>query len=257
MTVDPVPRYPSLEDAEALLRLYYALVMDGCSAPAGGPASLEQRFQQALEQAVTGCGGTPAAAAGLARALAALRADVAADVDAALRNDPAARSRAEVEACYPGVHAVAAYRLAHRALHAGVPVLPRLLDEAAHRSTGVDINPGARIGRAFFIDHGTGTVIGETSDIGDRVTLYHGVTLGAISFSHDDDGRVIRVEKRHPTLEDDVTVYCNATILGGETVVGRGCIVGAKVLLTHSVPPDSVIMGSPPRLHQIRRTPQA
>ncbi|TAH34524.1 MAG: serine acetyltransferase [Planctomycetota bacterium] len=256
---------PSLEEARRLLACFCSLVMDGYApAPSLGlPAAAGARadgLAAELEDLARRCGFAGDAAAA-ARAVAAsvpgLRERIALDVDAVLRNDPAARSREEVEACYPGIHAVAAYRLAHRILRAGVPVLPRMLGELAHGATGIDINPGARIGHSFFIDHGTGVVIGETSDVGDRVILYHGVTLGALSFHHDASGQVIRVEKRHPTVEDDVVIYSNASILGGDTVVGRGCIIGANVRVTSSVPPDTVVMQQTPRLHQLRRSPKA
>ncbi|MGV2339025.1 MAG UNVERIFIED_CONTAM: hypothetical protein LVR18_35095 [Planctomycetaceae bacterium] len=143
------------------------------------------------------------------------------DVESAFQNDPAAKTRDEIILCYPGIEAVCIYRLAHELLDLGVPYLPRLMTEWAHRRTGIDIHPAARIGGSFFIDHGTGVVIGETCEIGTGVTLYQGVTLGAWSFPRDEDGNLIRGAKRHPTLEDRVTIYSNATILGGTTVIGR------------------------------------
>ncbi len=156
---------------------------------------------------------------------------------AAFDGDPAATGFDEIILAYPGVKAVFTYRLAH-ALHGlGVPLIPRVMTEFAHLETGVDIHPGARIGRSFFIDHGTGTVIGETTDIGNNVKLYQGVTLGALSFPKNERGELIRGTKRHPTVEDDVVIYAGATILGGETVVGRGCVIGGSVWLTSSVPP--------------------
>ncbi len=162
---------------------------------------------------------------------------VADDVRAAFDGDPAATGFDEIILAYPGVKAVFTYRLAH-ALHGlGVPLIPRVMTEFAHLETGVDIHPGARIGRSFFIDHGTGTVIGETTDIGNNVKLYQGVTLGALSFPKNERGELIRGTKRHPTVEDDVVIYAGATILGGETVVGRGCVIGGSVWLTSSVPP--------------------
>src|SRR5262249_11843112 len=139
-------------------------------------------------------------------------------------------------------------RIAHQLLLLGVPLVPRIMTEYAHSKTGIDIHPGARIGNGFFIDHGTGVVIGETCDIGNNVKLYQGVTLGALSFHRDAAGNIIRGMKRHPTLEDEVVVYANATILGGETVVGRGAVVGSSVWLTHSVEPYTVVSMEKPSL---------
>lgn len=162
---------------------------------------------------------------------------IASDVVAAYEGDPAAGCLEEVILAYPGLKAVFIYRLAHVLRQLGVPLIPRIMTEFAHNETGVDIHPGARIGREFFIDHGTGVVIGETAVIGDRVKLYQGVTLGALSFPRDERGKLRRGIKRHPTLEDDVVVYAGATILGGDTVVGRGSVIGGNVWLTTSVPP--------------------
>jgi serine O-acetyltransferase len=164
---------------------------------------------------------------------------IAADVEAAYTGDPAATCLEEIILAYPGVKAVFTYRIAHLLHGLGVPLVPRIMTEFAHNETGVDIHPGAAIGRDFFIDHGTGVVIGETTVIGDRVKLYQGVTLGALSFPRDQGGTLVRGTKRHPTLEDDVVVYAGATILGGGTVVGRGSVIGGNVWLTTSVPADS------------------
>jgi serine O-acetyltransferase len=166
---------------------------------------------------------------------------IAADVEAAYEGDPAATCLEEVVLAYPGVKAVFTYRIAHLLHSLGVPLVPRIMTEFAHNETGVDIHPGASIGREFFIDHGTGVVIGETTLIGDRVKLYQGVTLGALSFPRDVRGDLVRGTKRHPTLEDDVVVYAGATILGGDTVVGRGSVIGGNVWLTASVPPGSKV----------------
>ena len=169
-------------------------------------------------------------------ALPGLYATLREDADAIYQGDPAARSRDEVILTYPGFYAIAVYRIAH-ALHGlGVPLLPRLLTEWAHRQTGVDIHPGAHIGRRFFIDHGTGVVIGETAVIGNGVKLYQGVTLGALAVE-----KALSGVKRHPTLEDHVVVYSNATILGGNTVVGHDSTVGGNAWLTQSVPPFSLV----------------
>jgi serine O-acetyltransferase len=165
-----------------------------------------------------------------------LRRLVNADVRAAYAGDPAARNVEEIVFSYPSIEAIVAYRIAHRLARAGVPIIPRILTEHAHSRTGIDIHPSAQIGERFFIDHGTGVVIGETTVIGNDVKLYQGVTLGALSVSRRDDN-----QKRHPTIEDGVTIYAGATILGGETVIGAGSIIGGNVWLTRSVPPGSKI----------------
>jgi len=162
---------------------------------------------------------------------------LAGDVEAAFDGDPAATGSEEIILAYPGLRAIFTHRIAHELHRLGVPLIPRMMTEFAHQETGVDIHPGATIGKSFFIDHGTGVVIGETTRIGDRVKLYQGVTLGALSFPKDERGQLIRGTKRHPTVEDDVVVYAGATILGGETVIGRGSIIGGSVWLTTSVPP--------------------
>lgn len=170
------------------------------------------------------------------------------DAQAAFEGDPAAKNYHEIVACYPGIEAVSIYRLAHELVLLGVPLVPRMMTEYAHSKTGIDIHPGATIGAGFFIDHGTGVVIGETCDLGQNVKLYQGVTLGALSFPRDASGNIIRGKKRHPTLEDDVVVYANATILGGETIVGKGAVIGSSVWLTHSVDPQTVVLMEKPSL---------
>jgi serine O-acetyltransferase len=170
------------------------------------------------------------------------------DVTAAYVGDPAAKNYAEIIFCYPGLEAVSIYRIAHELLLLGVPLIPRMMTEYAHSKTGIDIHPGARIGHSFFIDHGTGVVIGETCDIGNHVKLYQGVTLGALSFPRDAAGNIIRGMKRHPTLEDEVVVYANATILGGDTVIGHHAVIGSSVWLTHSVEPYTVVSLEKPSL---------
>lgn len=170
------------------------------------------------------------------------------DVEAAFVGDPAAKSYHEIIFCYPGLEAVIVYRLAHELLLLGVPLIPRMMTEHAHSKTGIDIHPGARIGSSFFIDHGTGVVIGETCDIGSHVKLYQGVTLGALSFPRDAAGNIIRGMKRHPTLEDEVVVYANATILGGDTVIGHHAVIGSNVWLTQSVEPYMVVSLEKPSL---------
>ncbi|HTK77351.1 MAG TPA: serine acetyltransferase [Gemmataceae bacterium] len=177
-----------------------------------------------------------------------LRLTLEQDVAAAFEGDPAARSHYEIVFCYPGLEAISVYRLAHELLGLGVPLIPRIMTEAAHSKTGIDIHPGAAIGPGFFIDHGTGVVIGETCEIGKNVKLYQGVTLGALSFPRDGDGQLVRGKKRHPTLEDDVVVYANATILGGNTLVGHHAVVGSNVWLTHSVAPFTRVLLEEPTL---------
>jgi len=177
-----------------------------------------------------------------------LRHILALDVQAAYDGDPACKSLDEVIFCYPGLEAVTVYRLAHALHELGVPLIPRMMTEWAHSRTGIDIHPGAKIGRYFFIDHGTGVVIGETTEIGDHVKLYQGVTLGALSFPTDSEGRLVRGRKRHPTIEDRVVIYANATLLGGQTVVGHDSVIGSNVWLTHSVAPHTTVMLEKPTL---------
>lgn len=169
------------------------------------------------------------------RGLPEVRVLLAGDVQAAYEGDPAATNTEEIILCYPGVLAVAVHRLAHPLYRLGVPLLPRMMSEWAHSGTGVDIHPGARIGPMFFIDHGTGVVVGETTVIGRRVKLYQGVTLGALSFPKNPDGTLVKGGKRHPTLGDGVTVYAGATILGGETVIADGAVIGGGAWVTSSV----------------------
>lgn len=173
-----------------------------------------------------------------------IRAILATDLQAALAGDPAACSASEVILSYPGIEAIAVHRVAHHLYQAGVPLLPRQMSELVHSKTGIDIHPGASIGESFFVDHGTGVVIGETTRIGNRVKLYQGVTLGALSVRGPADPSV----QRHPTLEDDVTVYAGATILGGDTVIGRNSTIGGNVWLTHSVPAQTTVILDKPSL---------
>jgi len=177
-----------------------------------------------------------------------IRDALALDAQAAYDGDPAAKNIAEVIYCYPGFYAVTVYRIAHELWDLGVPLMARIMSEHAHSVTGCDIHPAARIGKSFFIDHATGVVIGETSRIGDNVKIYQGVTLGAKSFPKDERGRVIKGLQRHPTIEDRVTIYANATILGGQTVVGRGATVAGNTFITESVTADSVAEVTPPEV---------
>jgi serine O-acetyltransferase len=179
--------------------------------------------------------------------LPAVRRMLATDAQAAYEGDPAATSPDEAIFCYPGMLAVTNFRLAHELYAQEVPLIPRMITEHAHSITGIDIHPGATIGEGFFIDHGTGVVIGETSTIGNRVRLYQGVTLGAKSFPLDEDGNPIKGIKRHPIVEDDVIIYSEATILGRITI-GRGSVIGGNVWLTRDVAPDSVVTQAQARL---------
>lgn len=199
-----------------------------CAREKVGAVSTTQAHEHALE---------------LLEAIPKIRAQVALDVQAALTGDPAACSGAEIIMSYPGVAATAVHRIAHYLYTRRVPLLPRMMSELVHSQTGIDIHPGATIGQSFFIDHGTGVVIGETSKIGDRVKLYQGVTLGA----HSVKAREARGQ-RHPTIEDDVTVYAGATILGGDTVIGRGSTIGGNVWLTRGVPPGTTVVLDTPSL---------
>ena len=158
------------------------------------------------------------------------------DTKAALAGDPAARSTEEIILSYPGIEAIAVHRLAHFLHINGVPIIPRIMSEYIHGKTGIDIHPGATIGESFFIDHGTGVVIGETCLIGNNVKIYQGVTLGALSVRKD-----MQAKKRHPTIEDNVTIYAGATILGGSTIIGEGSTIGGNTWVTSSVPPKSLI----------------
>jgi serine O-acetyltransferase len=186
-----------------------------------------------------------------------IRQQLAGDVQAAYDGDPAAVNTDEVILAYPGVLAVTVYRLAHELHEMAVPLMPRIMTEWAHSMTGVDIHPGASIGRSFFIDHATGVVIGETTEIGDNVKLYQGVTLGALSFPKDERGRLIRGYKRHPTVKDKVAIYANATVLGGETVIGQGCTVNGSVFLTQSAPDGCTVAMKPPELRYHNQRPRA
>ena len=175
----------------------------------------------------------------------AVREMLSSDVQAAFDSDPAAQSTDETVFSYPGLYAISVQRLAHEFFKLDVPLLPRIMTEHAHTLTGIDIHPGAELGRSFFIDHGTGVVIGETTVIGNNVKLYQGVTLGALA---PDFGQALRGRKRHPTIGDNVTIYAGATILGGETVIGHGSVIGGNVFITRSVPPENRVSAEPPKL---------
>ncbi|HNY11475.1 MAG TPA: serine acetyltransferase [Candidatus Wallbacteria bacterium] len=178
------------------------------------------------------------------------------DCGSALAGDPAAKSFDEIVFCYPGFYAISIYRVAHELHMQNIPLLPRMLTEYAHSKTGCDIHPGAKIGESFFIDHSTGVVVGETTVIGKNVKLYQGVTLGALSFPRDKHGNLIRNIKRHPTIEDEVVIYANATILGGETVIGKGAVVGGNVWITESIPPKAKVVVRPSEVQQMIKPEQ-
>jgi len=177
-----------------------------------------------------------------------LRYRLSKDVQAAYDGDPAACGLDEIIFCYPGLEAISVHRLAHELFLRQVPLIPRIMSEWVHNLTGIDIHPGAKIGDSFFIDHGTGVVIGETCEIAANVKIYQGVTLGALSFPKDTEGNLVRGAKRHPTIEEGVVIYSNATVLGGETVVGRNSVIGAGVSLTRSIGPNTIVTVEKPSL---------
>ncbi|WP_265593550.1 serine O-acetyltransferase EpsC [Verrucomicrobium sp. BvORR034] len=187
-------------------------------------------------------GKTPPILQKFCKALHIVREILQTDIEEAYNNDPSARSHEEIILSYPFIEAISIQRLAHRLYRLGAPMIPRMMTEWAHSRTGIDIHPGASIGGHFFIDHGTGIVIGETCRIGNNVRIYHGVTLGARTFIKDEEGHVVKGLKRHPDVEDNVTIYPNSTILGGETVIGANSTIGANVFLMNSVPPDSLVI---------------
>jgi serine O-acetyltransferase len=178
-----------------------------------------------------------------------LRRMLAEDVQAAFEGDPAAKNLSEILFCYPGLAAITVFRIAHELHLLGVPLIPRMMTEYAHGKTGIDIHPGATIGKRFFIDHGTGVVIGETTQIGDGVKIYQGVTLGALSFPRDEKtGEILRGIKRHPTIEDEVVIYANATILGGNTTIGHRAVIGSSAWITRSIAPYTTVTIENPKL---------
>ncbi|HZL33722.1 MAG TPA: serine O-acetyltransferase EpsC [Tepidisphaeraceae bacterium] len=183
-----------------------------------------------------------------------VRERLASDLQAHFDGDPAAQTPDETIFCYPGLFAIFVQRMAHEFYRMDVPMFPRIMTEYAHSLTGIDIHPGAKLGRRLFIDHGTGVVIGETTEIGNNVKIYQGVTLGALAPAF---GQLLRGQKRHPTIEDDVVIYAGATILGGDTVIGRGALIGGNVFITSSVPPLNQVSAEPPKLKYRDRRPKA
>jgi serine O-acetyltransferase len=184
-----------------------------------------------------------------------IRSMLATDAEAAFAGDPACRSIDEVILCYPGLQAITVHRLAHALHELEVPFIPRMMSEWSHKQTGIDIHPGAKIGHHFFIDHGTGVVIGETCEIGNWVKVYQGVTLGALSFATDTDGNLVRGHKRHPTIEDRVVIYASATVLGGKTTIGHDSVIGSSVWLYESVKPYTTVTIEKPRLRMRSEMP--
>ncbi len=254
-------RFPSRRRLELILSDLSGALFPLRLGPSSVQADTEARYvEQALDRALSAlrdqvqleivarCTTSEAEARGeagrivtaFAQELPAIRRVLDSDIEAAYAGDPAARSVDEVLICYPGVQAVIPYRLAHSLYRHGAPLVARVIAEIAHSQTGIDIHPGARIGRSFFIDHGNGVVIGETAIVGDRVRIYQAVTLGARSFPTETDGTLTKGVPRHPIVEDDVVIYAGATILGRVTV-GTGAVIGGNVWLTESVPPGSVI----------------
>jgi len=196
------------------------------------------------------------AALRLLQAIPEIRRVLAADIRATFDGDPAAKTTDEIVYSYPGLQAIAVYRVAHQLFKLDVPMLPRMMTERMHGATGIDIHPGAEIGAGFVVDHGTGVVIGETTQIGNGVRVYQGVTLGALSLPKGAGDRY-RGTKRHPTIEDDVIIYAGATILGGDTVIGARSVIGGNVWLTESVPPDTAVMIESPSLIKKSRSPNS
>lgn len=270
---DPEFKLPSRAQVVAITRHYLAILMpqlfDGKGeGPKADTSSHLQKTQKLFTEQISRalrldarCHGKPDPKHGendaaeqtqaLIRQFPQLASSLDSDIEGAFGNDPAALTREEIVLSYPGLEAVTIQRLAHRLYLMGVPFVPRMMTEVAHSRTGIDIHPGASIGESFFIDHGTGVVIGETATIGNKVTLYHGVTLGAFNpLAKDDQGYLMRGQqnKRHPDLEDHVTVYPNATVLGGNTRVGHHSIIGGNVWLTHSVAPYSTVVVKDPEL---------
>ena len=216
-------------------------LLDDIAADLYKQAVLAARFETPINGNGSGNGAETAVERFLLR-LPVLRRLLLLDLEAAMNGDPAARSYAEIIFSYPGFQAITVQRIAHELWDLQVPLLPRIMTEYAHSKTGIDIHPGARIGESLFIDHGTGVVIGETAVLGKNVKIYQGVTLGALSFQRDESGRLVRGTKRHPTLCDNVVVYAGATILGGETVIGEGAIIGGNTWVVESVAPGERVL---------------
>jgi len=220
---------------------------------------LDRGCPEELKRAIELAGSVDVASRDLAQAflekLPAIRASLMSDVQAAYDGDPASRNFDEVILCYPGLTAITIHRMAHELYKLDVPFLPRMMSEWSHKETGIDIHPGATIGDSFFIDHGTGVVVGETCEIGKDVKIYQGVTLGAISFDKDERGQLVRGSKRHPTIEDHVVIYANATVLGGKTIIGESSVIGSSVWVTRSVEPGTTVTSKKPSLRLLNQRP--
>jgi serine O-acetyltransferase len=244
------PRLPSQLLVARLLRHLFALIFPGCHGAETLPKACDRDYIERLFERIAGELGDMIGKDKAERFMAALpgiRETLKGDITAAYEGDPAARSEMEVVMAYPGFYAVAVHRLAHALYMLDVPILPRVMSEIAHSRTGIDIHPGATIGERFFIDHGTGVVIGETTVIGRNVKLYQGVTLGALSFPKDEaTGMLMKGHKRHPNVEDNVVIYAGATILGGETTIGHDSEIGGNVWLMDSIPPYSRVYNQTP-----------
>lgn len=221
--------------AAALCQVIRHLLSRGCTDESLSADDCEERAEQLTIRILEGLPG--------------IRRTLATDIRAAYEGDPAAQSFEEIMLSYPSLEAISIFRIAHLIHVCGVPIIPRIMTEYAHRNTGIDIHPGAQIGDSFFIDHGTGVVIGETCTIGNCVKLYQGVTLGAKSFPLDEHGKPIKGVKRHPDIEDNVVIYAGATILGGDTHIGHDSVIGGNVWLTQSVPPHSTVFNAQPSPH--------
>ncbi len=249
-TPEDAPRLPSQLLVARLLRHLFALIFPGCHGTESVPKAckreyIERLFARIAEEMKEMIGEEKAEK--FMAALPGIRDMLKGDVTAAYEGDPAARNEMEVVMAYPGFYAVAVHRLAHALYQLEVPILPRVMSEIAHSRTGIDIHPGATIGERFFIDHGTGVVIGETTVIGKNVKLYQGVTLGALSFPKDEEtGMLMKGHKRHPNVEDNVVIYAGATILGGDTTIGHDSEIGGNVWLMDSIPPYSRVYNQTP-----------
>ncbi len=222
----------------------YPEVFSDWDGPGDGPGSTQGLLFDVLSRLVTDGRSADAMSQELIGALPEIRRVLETDVRAAYEGDPAAQSTEEVMLAYPAFEAISIYRVAHKLYQMNVPILPRMMTEYAHRITGIDIHPGATIGPYFFIDHGTGVVIGETTTIGEHVKLYQGVTLGAKSFAVGADGSLVKGIKRHPDIGSHVVIYAGATILGGQTVIGDNCVIGGNVWLTHSVAAGETVLAA-------------
>ena len=222
--------YPDMAEETLLIRALYRL-RDQLTAAMRFQSLAEAEAREAADEICTG----------FAKRLPEIKRLLLLDVEALYEGDPAARSREEVMITYPGFRAISIFRIAHELYALKAPLIPRMMTEYAHEKTGIDIHPGATVGEYFFIDHGTGIVVGETTVIGNHVKLYQGVTLGAKSFELDENGNPVKNIKRHPDIGNHVVIYANATILGGDTVIGDNCVIGGNTWLTRSVPAGSVV----------------